>query len=83
MTGEALRDDARRYDAMANYHRNFVAQGITTHDDIVARTTLPRDDLAAARARLDEYRAAGLDTLCIYPASFDRGDRRALEELTR
>jgi alkanesulfonate monooxygenase SsuD/methylene tetrahydromethanopterin reductase-like flavin-dependent oxidoreductase (luciferase family) len=83
MTAELLYGDAVRYDAMANYHRNFVAQGLTTHDEVVARTTLPRDDLGAARARLDEYRAAGLDTICIYPMSFDAEDRRALLELTR
>jgi alkanesulfonate monooxygenase SsuD/methylene tetrahydromethanopterin reductase-like flavin-dependent oxidoreductase (luciferase family) len=83
MTADAAHRDAVRYDAMANYHRNFVAQGITTPEDVVARTTLPRADLGAARARLDEYRAAGIDTLCIYPLSFDGDDRRALEELTR
>jgi alkanesulfonate monooxygenase SsuD/methylene tetrahydromethanopterin reductase-like flavin-dependent oxidoreductase (luciferase family) len=82
MAAGVAHDDAVRYDAMGNYHRNFAAQGLTTYDDIVASTTLPRDDLAAARARLDEYRAAGLDTVCIYPASFDPDDRRALEELT-
>jgi alkanesulfonate monooxygenase SsuD/methylene tetrahydromethanopterin reductase-like flavin-dependent oxidoreductase (luciferase family) len=81
MTADALRQDAARYDAMANYHRNFVAQGITNHDDIVARTTLWRDDLGASRARLDEYRASGLDTVCIYPMGFDAADRRALAEL--
>ncbi len=83
MTNDVLHQDAVRYDAMANYHRNFVAQGITTHDDIVARTTLSRDDLGAARARLDAYRASGLDTICIYPMAFDAEDRRALEQLTR
>jgi alkanesulfonate monooxygenase SsuD/methylene tetrahydromethanopterin reductase-like flavin-dependent oxidoreductase (luciferase family) len=82
MTDDAARADAVRYDAMANYHRNFAAQGISTHEDIVTRTTLPREDLGAARARLDEYRAAGLDTACIYPASFGPDDRRALEQLT-
>ena len=83
MTAGAARDDAVRYDAMANYHRNFVAQGLTTPDDVVARATLPRDDLGAARARLDHYRAAGIDTVCIYPLSFDTDDRHALELLTR
>jgi alkanesulfonate monooxygenase SsuD/methylene tetrahydromethanopterin reductase-like flavin-dependent oxidoreductase (luciferase family) len=83
MTAEVLHGDAVRYDGMANYHRNFVAQGLATHDDIVARTTLPREDLGATRARLDEYRAAGLDTICIYPMSFDAEDRRALVDLTR
>jgi alkanesulfonate monooxygenase SsuD/methylene tetrahydromethanopterin reductase-like flavin-dependent oxidoreductase (luciferase family) len=83
MTADVARDDAVRYDAMANYHRNFAAQGITTPDDVVALTTLPRQDLGAARARLDEYRAAGLDTVCVYPVSFDVDDRRALEQLTR
>ncbi len=82
MTAARLRADVARYDAMANYHRHFLAQGITTADDIVARTTLPRDDLAAARARLDAYRASGLDTICIYPLDFDTDDRRALEQLT-
>ena len=50
---------------MANYHRHFLTQGITTSDDIVAATTVPRDDLGAARARLDAYRASGLDTICV------------------
>jgi hypothetical protein len=76
-------DDAVRYDAMANYHRNFAAQGLTTPDEVVALTTLPRDDLGAARARLDQYHAAGIETVCIYPVSFDPDDRRALELLTR
>ena len=83
MTADVARHDAVRYDAMANYHRNFAAQGITTPDDVVARTTLPRDDLGAARARLEEYRDAGVDTVCIYPVSFDSDDRRALEQLLR
>lgn len=82
MTTEALRRDAKRYDAMGNYHRNFLAQGITTPGDIVSRTTLPRDDLGAARARLDAYRASGLNTICLYPLTFDAADRRALEQLT-
>ena len=83
LTTDALHQDAARYDALANYHRNFVVQGITTPGDIVSRTTLPRDDLGAARDRLDAYRASGLDTVCIYPLAFDVEDRRALEELTR
>lgn len=83
MSEAALHDDARRYDAMANYHRNFLSQGITSPDEIVAGTTLPRHDLGVARARLDEYRASGIDTACIYPAGFDADDQRALEALTR
>lgn len=83
MTAEALHEDAVRYDTMANYHRNFDAQGLKSYEDIVARTTLPRHDLGAARARLDEYRASGLDTVCIYPAGLDPDDRRALAQLTR
>lgn len=74
-------EDAVRYDAMANYHRNFSAQGISGPEAIVDGTTLPLDDLGAARARLDEYRTAGLDTACIYPMSFDKDDRQALEAL--
>jgi hypothetical protein len=68
---------------MANYHRNFLAQGITTQGEVVKRTTLPRGDLSAARARLDAYRDSGLDTVCIYPMGFDADDRRALDVLTR
>ena len=82
MTTAVSHADAQRYDAMANYHRNFLAQGLTTPDEIVAGTTLSRDDLGAARARLDEYRAAGIDTVCLYPMAFDAADRRALEQLT-
>jgi len=83
MSDEALHEDAVRYDAMTNYHRNFLAQGITTPEEIVDRTTLPRADLGAARARLDAYRDSGLDTVCIYPMGFDDDDHRALEALTR
>ncbi|MDQ1431624.1 MAG: hypothetical protein QOF40_2226 [Actinomycetota bacterium] len=83
MTAGVLHRDAVRYDGMANYHRNFLAQGLANHGDIVARTTLSRDDLGAARARLDEYRGSGLETICIYPMTFDTEDRRALDDLTR
>jgi alkanesulfonate monooxygenase SsuD/methylene tetrahydromethanopterin reductase-like flavin-dependent oxidoreductase (luciferase family) len=83
MTADVLHRDAVRYDGMANYHRNFLAQGLANHGDIVARTTLSRDDLGAARARLDEYRGSGLDTICIYPMTFDTEDRRALDDLTQ
>ena len=83
MTAEVARRDVHMYDAMANYHRNFVAQGLTEPDQIVAQATLPRDDIGAARARLEEYRASGLDTVCIYPMGFDADDRRAIEALNR
>jgi alkanesulfonate monooxygenase SsuD/methylene tetrahydromethanopterin reductase-like flavin-dependent oxidoreductase (luciferase family) len=83
MSDEALQADAVRYDAMANYHRNFLAQGVTTPAEIVERTTLPRGDLGAARERLEAYRDSGLDTVCIYPMGFDADDRRSLEALTR
>jgi len=83
MTDEALRQDAIRYDEMANYHRNFVAQGITNTDEIIAGTTLSLSDLGAAKARIEEYRASDLDLLCIYPMSLGPADRRALEELAR
>jgi alkanesulfonate monooxygenase SsuD/methylene tetrahydromethanopterin reductase-like flavin-dependent oxidoreductase (luciferase family) len=83
MTPEAAQTDAVSYDALINYHRNFLAQGLTSPDAIVSGTTLPRHDLGAARARLDEYRAAGLDAVCVYPATFDAEDRQALQALTR
>jgi alkanesulfonate monooxygenase SsuD/methylene tetrahydromethanopterin reductase-like flavin-dependent oxidoreductase (luciferase family) len=81
MPRQAALADAASYDSLINYHRNFLAQGLTGADAIVNGTTLPRDDPGAARARIDEYRAAGLDTVCLYPISFDADDRRALETL--
>jgi alkanesulfonate monooxygenase SsuD/methylene tetrahydromethanopterin reductase-like flavin-dependent oxidoreductase (luciferase family) len=81
MPRQAAQADAESYDSLINYHRNFLAQGLTSPDAIVNGTTLPRDDLGAARARLEEYRAAGLDTVCLYPVAFDGDDRRALESL--
>jgi hypothetical protein len=66
MTADVLHGDGVRYDGMANYHRKLLAQGLASYGDIVARTTLSRDDLGAARARLDEYRGSGLDTICTY-----------------
>jgi alkanesulfonate monooxygenase SsuD/methylene tetrahydromethanopterin reductase-like flavin-dependent oxidoreductase (luciferase family) len=83
MTADAARADAVAYDALVNYHRNFSAQGLETPDDVVAGTTLPVADLGAARDRLEEYEAAGLDTVCLYPSSFDANDRAALEALGR
>jgi alkanesulfonate monooxygenase SsuD/methylene tetrahydromethanopterin reductase-like flavin-dependent oxidoreductase (luciferase family) len=83
MTAETAHNDAVRYDAMANYHRNFLAQGLDDHAAVVTHTTLPRDDIGAARDRIEEYRSAGIDTLCIYPVGFEADDRRALESLTR
>jgi alkanesulfonate monooxygenase SsuD/methylene tetrahydromethanopterin reductase-like flavin-dependent oxidoreductase (luciferase family) len=83
MPRQAAQADAASYDSLINYHRNFLAQGLTSPDAIVDATTLPRDDLGAARARLDEYRAAGLDAVCLYPLSFDADDRRALEKLAQ
>jgi hypothetical protein len=81
MTDAAARADAVAYDALGNYHRNFAAQGLTTPEDIASGTTLSRDDLGAAAARLDAYRASGLDAVCLYPSGFDRDDQRALEAL--
>jgi alkanesulfonate monooxygenase SsuD/methylene tetrahydromethanopterin reductase-like flavin-dependent oxidoreductase (luciferase family) len=81
MPADAALADAVSYDALGNYHRNFVAQGLTTPDEIALGTTLPRDDLGAAAARLDAYRASGLDAVCLYPSGFERDDRRALEAL--
>jgi len=76
---DAALADVGAYDSLINYHRNFVAQGLLTPEQIALGTTLPRDDLGAARARLEEYREAGLDAVCVYPAGFDSEDRRALE----
>jgi len=81
MTTEEARADAAAYDALGNYHRNFVAQGLRTPDEIALGTTLPRDDLGATAARLDAYRASGLDAVCLYPPRFEREDLQALEAL--
>jgi alkanesulfonate monooxygenase SsuD/methylene tetrahydromethanopterin reductase-like flavin-dependent oxidoreductase (luciferase family) len=80
-TDAAALSDARAYDALANYHRNFVAQGLSTPEEIAAGTILPIGDPGAARARLEQYRSAGLDAVCLYPAAFAAEDRRALEAL--
>jgi alkanesulfonate monooxygenase SsuD/methylene tetrahydromethanopterin reductase-like flavin-dependent oxidoreductase (luciferase family) len=83
MPDEAARADAISYDALANYHRNFVAQGLNDVDAIVAGTTLRLGDLNHARARIDEYRASGLDLLCVYPHALDPADRlRVLAAIT-
>jgi alkanesulfonate monooxygenase SsuD/methylene tetrahydromethanopterin reductase-like flavin-dependent oxidoreductase (luciferase family) len=84
MAGDAVAQDARNYDALANYHRHFVAQGLTDVDAIVAGTTLPLNDLAQARERIEQYRASGLDLLCVYPHALPPAQRdHALAELTR
>ncbi|MGE0878806.1 MAG: LLM class flavin-dependent oxidoreductase [Acidimicrobiia bacterium] len=81
MPDSARLADAVSYDAMGNYHRNFVAQGLTTPELIADGTTLRRDDLGAAKARIAEYEAAGLDTVCVYPIGFSPEDRTALAAL--
>jgi alkanesulfonate monooxygenase SsuD/methylene tetrahydromethanopterin reductase-like flavin-dependent oxidoreductase (luciferase family) len=78
---DAVLADVASYDSLINYHRNFVAQGLSTPEGIAAGTTLPRDDVGFARARLEEYREAGLDVACVYPAGFEAEDRRVLQEL--
>jgi alkanesulfonate monooxygenase SsuD/methylene tetrahydromethanopterin reductase-like flavin-dependent oxidoreductase (luciferase family) len=64
---DALHTDAVNYDAMSNYHRHFVRQGLTTPEAIVAGTCLNSNDLASARNQLAAYETSGLDLVCIYP----------------
>lgn len=73
---EAALADARSYDALANYHQHFVAQGLHTPDDIVAGTCLPADDPGAVRDRLAAYAEAGVDVVCLYPHGFAEADRQ-------
>ena len=84
MPAEAVRQDAVNYDALANYHRHFVGQGLHGPEAIVAGTTLPLADPGAARARLEQYAESGLDLLCLYPHGLTPEERReALSRLTR
>ncbi len=79
----ALRD-AVNYDALVNYHRHFVAQGLEGPEQIATATTLPLEDLGAARARIAEYRESGLDLLCLYPHALEPKERnQALAALNR
>ena len=73
---EAVQADARNYDALVNYHQHFVAQGLTTREEIVAGTCLPPDDPGAVRERLTAYAEAGVDVVCLYPHGFDEGERQ-------
>jgi alkanesulfonate monooxygenase SsuD/methylene tetrahydromethanopterin reductase-like flavin-dependent oxidoreductase (luciferase family) len=77
MPSDAAHRDAVNYDALDNYHRHFVTQGLARADDIVAGTTLPLADLGAARARIAQYRESGLDLLCIYPHDLPPAEREA------
>jgi alkanesulfonate monooxygenase SsuD/methylene tetrahydromethanopterin reductase-like flavin-dependent oxidoreductase (luciferase family) len=80
---EAAHADAVNYDALDNYHRHFVSQGLHDADAIVAGACLPSHDGAAARDRIAEYADAGIDVLCVYPHGFDEADReRALAAVT-
>jgi alkanesulfonate monooxygenase SsuD/methylene tetrahydromethanopterin reductase-like flavin-dependent oxidoreductase (luciferase family) len=75
MAADAVHRDAVAYDALANYHRHFVAQGLDGPAEIVSGTTLPLDDLGAAHDRLAQYAASGLDLLCIYPHGLAPAER--------
>ncbi|MGD9793497.1 MAG: hypothetical protein AB7V43_08435, partial [Acidimicrobiia bacterium] len=81
MSTDAARQDAIAYDALANYHRHFLAQELLTPEAIVEQTTLPADDVEACRARIERYRDAGIDTLCLYPIGLDSSERDRLLEL--
>lgn len=72
---EVVHQDAMSYDALANYHRHFVGQGLHSPDAIVAGTCLPADDAGAVRDRLAAYAEAGIDVLCLYPHGFDERER--------
>ena len=71
----AAHTDAVNYDRLANYHRHFQAQGLTTPEAIVDGTCLPPDDPALARERLAGYAEAGIDLVCLYPHGFDEAGR--------
>ena len=77
MPSEAAKNDAVNYDALDNYHRHFSTQGLHGPEAIVQGTTLPQDDLGAARARIAEYRESGIDLLCLYPHDLPAGKRNA------
>jgi alkanesulfonate monooxygenase SsuD/methylene tetrahydromethanopterin reductase-like flavin-dependent oxidoreductase (luciferase family) len=84
MPAEAALRDAVNYDALGNYHRHFVNQGLHDSAAIVRGTTLPLDDLGAARARIAEYEESGIDLLCVYPHDLPAPERNAaLSALTR
>jgi len=72
---EAAHADAVNYDALDNYHRHFVAQGLTDPDAIIAGACLPAGDTAAARERIAAYAEAGIDVLCVYPHGFGEAER--------
>ena len=72
VAADAAHADAVSYDTIDNYHRHFVAQGLTDPEAIVAGTCLSADDLAAARDRLAAYADAGIDVLCVYPTASTR-----------
>jgi alkanesulfonate monooxygenase SsuD/methylene tetrahydromethanopterin reductase-like flavin-dependent oxidoreductase (luciferase family) len=74
----AAHTDAVNYDSLDNYHRHFLAQGLTDPDAIVAGTCLPPHDIGAARERIAEYADAGVDILCVYLHGFDEAERESL-----
>jgi alkanesulfonate monooxygenase SsuD/methylene tetrahydromethanopterin reductase-like flavin-dependent oxidoreductase (luciferase family) len=72
----AAHTDAVNYDALANYHKHFVAQGLTSPEAIVAQACLPADDPGAVRERLGRYAEAGIDVVCLYPHGFEEAERQ-------
>ena len=77
-TAMGLRPDAIGYDQMANYHRHFVAQGLTDPDAVVAGTCLDVDDIGAMRAAIATYDDAGIDVLCLYLHGHTPPERRRI-----
>ncbi|MGF1598720.1 MAG: LLM class flavin-dependent oxidoreductase [Acidimicrobiales bacterium] len=75
MPAEGARADAVNYDAMANYHKHFAAQGLTGPDEIVAATCLDPADPGRAREQMARYAEAGVDLVCLYPHGWSPAER--------
>jgi alkanesulfonate monooxygenase SsuD/methylene tetrahydromethanopterin reductase-like flavin-dependent oxidoreductase (luciferase family) len=75
---DASRADALSYDSLDNYHRHFVAQGLTSPEAIIAGACLPTGDAGAAAARIAAYADAGIDVLCVYPHGFEEAERERM-----
>lgn len=68
----ALERAAQTYlTAFPNYARHFARQGLDSATAVVDATCAPTDDPHLPAARVEAYRKAGADVVCVYPADLD------------
>jgi alkanesulfonate monooxygenase SsuD/methylene tetrahydromethanopterin reductase-like flavin-dependent oxidoreductase (luciferase family) len=69
---ELLEETAARYvDMFEHYAQHFARQGLVEREAVVGQTCVSLEDLPALPERVQAYREAGADLVCVYPADLE------------